>query len=146
MNSSFHRLALLVTVLATTHGCSTTPPPTPEKKTAISMPVSPLVQHLIFFNFDDKHSPKDTKEIIAPHVRYLVQNPTKRLLIEGHADEKGTKQYNLQLGQERALAIFDEFVSEGIDENQLIMRSKGENNPLNMQNQHERNRRVQLVY
>ena len=146
MKSSLRRLAFLVTVLVTTYGCKTVQIPEPEKKPALSMPVSPLVQHLIFFDFDDSNSPKNTENVIAPHVRYLVQNPSKRLLIEGHADEKGTKEYNLRLGNERAQAIYNEFVNEGIDEKQLIMRSQGETNPLNMQNHHERNRRVQLVY
>jgi outer membrane protein OmpA-like peptidoglycan-associated protein len=147
MNALFVRGALLA-ALVIAQGCSTNPPPVPEpeQKTAVTMPVKPLVEHMVFFDFDISDAPENINPFIAPHVRYLVQHPNQKILIEGHADESGDKAYNRALGLKRAETIKAAFLKEGIDKSQLITKSQGETNPLNMQNKHERNRRVQLLY
>jgi len=146
MNALFVRGALLAAVVIL-QGCSTYthPIPAPETKSAVAMPIKPLVKHLVFFEFDNSELSKDIITLIAPHVRYLVQQPNQTLLIEGHADESGDKEYNHALGLSRAKSVRDAFIKQGIDESKIITRSQGENNPLNTYH-HARNRRVQLVY
>jgi peptidoglycan-associated lipoprotein len=121
----------------------------PEVKSSPSMPVTPLVKHMLFFEYDSHALPANTQIVIAAHVRYLIQNPSQKILIEGSADESGDAKYNFALGLKRALIIKDAFTNNGIGETQLIAKSIGEIRPLNTQNKPHslaRNRRVQLVY
>lgn len=129
-------------------GC-TTKIPEPEVKQPVVMPVAPLVHHILFFEFDKDIPPANADEILAPHIRHLIQNPTKKVLIEGAADETGPYDYNIQLGLRRAQNIQALFIAGGIDSQQLIVRSIGIERPLNQQKTPSslpRNRRVTLVY
>jgi peptidoglycan-associated lipoprotein len=122
---------------------------TAEVKTAPAMPVKPLVQHLVFFEWDKSGLPDNVSTILAPHVLYLVKNPTQRLLIEGAADESGDYAYNVKLGLSRAKAVEALLLNEGIRKEQLIVRSIGIERPLNLdKTAHSlpRNRRVTLAY
>lgn len=130
-------------------GCATETIPTPEVKPTTVMPVSPLVKHIIFFEFDSSLLPDNADDIMTPHVRYLIQNPNQKVLIEGFADEAGTERYNFELGLKRANAVKDGMVSKGISEEQLLIASRGEQRLLNHENkQHSqaRNRRVDFIY
>ena len=129
-------------------GCSSGPLPEPEKK-VIQQPISPLVQHLIFFDWDSDKAPDNVMEIIRPHVRTLIVNPTRKILIEGSSDETGDYRYNFELGMKRAKAVEALFIAMGVSSNQLIVRSIGIERKLNLQEKVSslpRNRRVSLVY
>ena len=139
--------ALLIFALA---GCSQTVLiPEPEAKTAPAQPVSPLIQHLVFFDWDKDIVPENIAEILKPHVRHLIQHPTRKLLIEGSADETGDYQYNLELGMRRAKEVERHFLEMGIAAEQLIVRSIGIERRLNHEGKAHslpRNRRVTLAY
>lgn len=120
-----------------------------EEKQSVQMPVKPLVQHLVFFEWDKYDLPNEISTIITPHVMHLLKNPTQRVLLEGSADETGDYEYNRALGLKRAKMVETVLLGAGISPNQIIVRSIGIERPLN----HEgttaslpRNRRVTLVY
>ena len=143
-------IAIVMLLSVMTAGCSSwDTPPEPEQPKPLAMPVTPLVQHIVFFDFDKDVLPDDIDALLAPHITYLIQHPTQRLLIEGAADETGDFTYNMTLGQRRANAVKKKLLEAGVREAQLISRSIGTQRPLNTeQKPHSlpRNRRVTLVY
>jgi len=106
----------------------------------------PLISHVVKFEFDSYKVPTEIYDIITPHADYLVRYPTRKVLIEGGADERGDEQYNFQLGLRRAHAVKEAFINAGVDESQLIIRSIGSERPVNARGEHAKNRRVVLVY
>lgn len=123
--------------------------PPPETKVEVSQPVAPLVQHLIFFDWDKDIPPTDVADIIRPHVNYLIKYPNRKVLIEGGADETGSYEYNITLGMRRAKAIEALFLEQGVSPQQLIVRSIGIERKLNHEGKPHslpRNRRVTLAY
>lgn len=112
-------------------------------------PIPPLVKHIIYYDFDKDTAANDVTDILMPHVRYLIQNPTKKVLVEGAADETGPDDYNIQLGLRRAKKIESLLMAGGIAKEQIIVRSIGLKRPLNTEKKPyslPRNRRVTLVY
>lgn len=128
-------------------GCQSQPPVFEEKVEVV--PPAPLVQHIIYYDFDKDTAAAEVTEILMPHVRYLIQNPTKKVLVEGAADETGPADYNMQLGLRRATKIESLLLAGGVAKEQIIVRSIGLQRPLNSEKKPyslPRNRRVTLVY
>jgi len=89
-----------------------------------------FLAQMVHFDYDSSSvKPSDlTKvEIVAQH---LIQNPTHKLMIEGHCDERGTEDYNISLGERRALAVVDELVRLGISQERVRTTSYGEKVPM----------------
>jgi peptidoglycan-associated lipoprotein/tol-pal system protein YbgF len=87
--------------------------------------------------------------IIRAHAAYLRSNPTGRVLLEGHADERGSREYNLGLGERRGMSVLDLMRAEGVSASQVEVVSYGEERPVCRQTSEacwERNRRVEIVY
>lgn len=83
----------------------------------------------IYFDFDKYDiRPSDTRTLDA-NAAWLKSNPNHLLLIEGHADERGTNEYNLALGERRAKATRDYLVSVGVDAGRITVISYGEERP-----------------
>ena len=77
----------------------------------------------------------------------MKDNKSIRITIAGHADERGTREYNLALGQRRADAVKDYFVLSGIDKNRISVKSYGEERPLILgsdESSWQKNRRVEI--
>jgi peptidoglycan-associated lipoprotein len=136
-------------ILAMLSGCST---PTPVNQTSqatiksFTTPVNKnLVQHFVFFDFDEITLPADIADILAPHAKSLIANPDRRVLIEGLADETGDYHYNYVLGLKRANSVAKALLAQGVDESQVIVSSLGIERPLNKSSD-KRNRRVVLAY
>lgn len=130
-------------------GCSSNSSVVQSEEKIVTQPRAPLVEHLIFFDWDKDIPPENVQDIIRPHVRYLVQNPNQKLLIEGAADETGSYDYNLKLGMRRANVIRNHFIAMGISPSQLIVRTIGIERKLNLEEKPyslPRNRRVTLIY
>lgn len=143
MRHVFFGLAVICGVV----GCQSQPPVFEEKVEVV--PPAPLVQHIIYYDFDKDIAPKEVTDILMPHVRYLIQNPTKKVLVEGAADETGSAHYNIELGLRRATKIESMLLAGGISKGQIIVRSIGLQRPLNSEKKPyslPRNRRVTLVY
>ena len=108
----------------------------------------PLVFQEIYFDFDKYNIRPDMREILAHHARLLKENPTIKLRIEGHCDERGTIEYNLALGERRANSVKNYLVNYGIDPNRLTTISYGEERPKDPRHNEEawaKNRRVEFV-
>jgi peptidoglycan-associated lipoprotein len=83
----------------------------------------------VFFEFDAYTLTPEAQQILARNAEWLRQNPTARLKIEGHCDERGADEYNLALGQRRADAVRDYLVSLGVAAERLTGLSYGEERP-----------------
>jgi peptidoglycan-associated lipoprotein len=83
----------------------------------------------IYFDFDKYEiRPSDTRTLDA-NAAWLKSNPNHLLLIEGHADERGTNEYNLALGERRAKSTMNYLVSQGVQANRITIISYGEERP-----------------
>jgi len=92
-------------------------------------PASPLSKRSIFFDFDSFVVKPEFQGTVEAHGKFLVANPTRRVTIEGHADERGSREYNLALGQKRADAVKSRLRLLGAGENQMESVSFGEEKP-----------------
>lgn len=84
----------------------------------------------IFFGFDRSDLSPEARAILDTKVPVLRQNPAVTLSIEGHADERGSEEYNLALGMRRAEAARQYLIGYGVDAQQLQSQSMGEDRPL----------------
>jgi len=102
----------------------------------------------IHFDFDRYDIRPTDAAILEANARWLKTHPQVRLLIEGHADERGTNEYNLALGERRARAARDYLATLGVAETQIAVISYGEEQPLCTERTEEcwaKNRRVQFL-
>ncbi|MCI0408201.1 MAG: peptidoglycan-associated lipoprotein Pal [Acidobacteria bacterium] len=83
----------------------------------------------IFFDFDKSNIRDDAKPNLAEDTQWLKANPTAKITIEGHCDERGTAEYNLGLGERRAKASSDYLVAAGIDAKRIKIISFGKERP-----------------
>jgi len=84
----------------------------------------------VYFEYDSPQlSPMEQGKIDSA-VAYLQENPTQGIIIEGHCDERGSNEYNLALGERRALAVRAAMISQGIDGARITTRSYGEEQPV----------------
>ncbi|MBS3743755.1 MAG: peptidoglycan-associated lipoprotein Pal [Wenzhouxiangellaceae bacterium] len=112
-------------------------------------PESTLSQREIYFEFDRSDVRAEYLPIIRAHAQYLKANPSARMLLEGHADERGSREYNLGLGERRGNSVLDLMQAEGASASQIEVVSYGEERPVCRQSSEscwERNRRVEIVY
>ncbi|MFO7993279.1 MAG: peptidoglycan-associated lipoprotein Pal [Marinobacter sp.] len=102
-----------------------------------------------YFDFDTAEIKSEAREVLVAHARYLQNNPDQDVRIEGHADERGTKEYNLALGERRANAIERFLIVNGASRGQTETISYGEEKPAEMESNESawaQNRRVELVF
>lgn len=83
----------------------------------------------VHFEFDKSDIRSGDAQILKKNAEWLKENSRVLLLIEGHADERGTNEYNLALGERRAKSTRDYLVSLGIEGNRINMISYGEERP-----------------
>ncbi|EKE67508.1 peptidoglycan-associated lipoprotein Pal [Oceanibaculum indicum] len=83
----------------------------------------------IFFDFDKYNVRADQRGQVEKWAAWLKRNPSVRVTIEGHADERGTREYNLGLGERRANSVKDALVASGIDAGRLTTVSYGKERP-----------------
>ncbi len=109
----------------------TRPAPPGETPVRPTSPVAPAAVPLqdIFFDFDKSNIRDDQKGGLNGDVTWLKANPTAKITIEGHADERGTSEYNLALGERRAKATRDYLVAAGVDAARISTVSYGEERP-----------------
>ena len=83
----------------------------------------------IHFDYDRDQLTSNNKATLRANAQWLKNNPTARVEIQGHADERGTNNYNLGLGERRALQTKKYLISQGVDESRLYTISYGEEKP-----------------
>ena len=85
---------------------------------------------MVHFDFDKSEIRADAREILKKNAEYLKENRDIKVLVEGHCDERGTVEYNLALGQRRAMAVRDYYGRLGIALARIATISYGEEKPL----------------
>jgi peptidoglycan-associated lipoprotein len=116
---------------------------------ALSDPRSPLFQRSIFYDYDSFVVKDEFKAMVEAHAAYLKRNPGARLVVEGNTDERGSREYNLALGQKRAESVKRVFALLGVNESQVQTVSFGEEKPRNpaaTESAYSENRRCDLRY
>ncbi len=98
---------------------------------ALRDPKSILSKRSIFFDFDQYVIKDEFRPLVEAHARFLVANAKMKMLIQGNADERGSREYNLALGQKRADAVKKSLMLLGAKEAQLESVSLGEEKPRN---------------
>ena len=83
----------------------------------------------VFFGFDRSNLSTEAIKILKAQADYLKANPRKTITIEGHTDDRGTREYNLALGERRAVAVKNYLISRGIDANRIKVISYGKEKP-----------------
>lgn len=86
----------------------------------------------VFFAFDKASLTADARSTLERQAAWLKRYPSARIVIEGHCDERGTREYNLALGERRATAARDYLVSLGVDPSRIETVSLGEERPYAM--------------
>ena len=92
---------------------------------------SALATRVFYFDFDTAEFRPADRDVLDYHAQDLASNSDKRIRIEGHADERGTREYNLALGERRANAVKDFLTSLGVDIGRISTISYGKEKPVN---------------
>ncbi|MDD3516938.1 MAG: peptidoglycan-associated lipoprotein Pal [Chromatiales bacterium] len=112
-------------------------------------PANPLSRRVIYFAFDSYSVPAESVPVVEAHGQYLAANPHLRARLEGHTDERGTREYNIGLGDRRAQAVRRMLQLHGVGPAQMEVVSFGEELPAVLGSHEEAwrlNRRVEIVY
>jgi len=112
-------------------------------------PASPLSTRSIFFDYDSFVVKDEYRPVLEAHAGYLLSKRDARVILQGNADERGSREYNLALGQKRAEAVRKALAVLGVGEAQLEAVSFGEEKPRNEASTEEayaENRRTDVVY
>jgi peptidoglycan-associated lipoprotein len=156
-------LALIVSLAACpgsgeTHG-NYIPPTTPAtnnpletvKQPSYSPPAAPqfdLSEYSVYFDFDNSEIKAEGLPVISNWAGYLVAHPTVKARLEGNSDERGTREYNIGLGERRANAVKKALEAKGVSALQLSIISYGKERPLALGHDETawaKNRRADLV-
>jgi len=108
-----------------------------------------LRQRVIYFDFDQDNVRPEFQAAMACHAKYLRDRPTARLSLEGNADERGSREYNLGLAERRGNAVSSALQANGGSASQVQVVSYGEERPVCTESSEDcwaRNRRVELNY
>lgn len=116
---------------------------------ALGGPGASQENRIIYFEFDRFDVKPEYNTILQAHARYLSSNPSARLRLEGHADERGSREYNIGLGEKRAQSVRNVLLLQGAVSDQVATVSFGEERPAVIGSDDEAyslNRRVEIVY
>ena len=104
---------------------------------------------VIYFEFDSSEVPAQDQEVVSRHAMELANNPGAQVRREGHADERGSREYNIGLGERRAQAVRQLLMIQGVSAAQISTVSFGEERPESMgssESDYAQNRRVEFKY
>ncbi|VAW69607.1 Tol-Pal system peptidoglycan-associated lipoprotein PAL [hydrothermal vent metagenome] len=119
------------------------------EKSAINDANNVLAEKVIYFDYDSDQISPEYQELIMHHGKYLAANPDMTVRFEGHADERGSREYNVALANRRAQSVRRLAMFQGVNANQVSVISYGEEKPVALGHDDESwrlNRRVELVY
>ncbi|MBS1270600.1 MAG: Peptidoglycan-associated lipoprotein [Gammaproteobacteria bacterium] len=83
----------------------------------------------IYFEFDSYNVDRQSQRVIEAHSQFLIENPNVNVVLEGHADERGTREYNLALGERRANSAAEIMIAYGVAPGRIQTVSYGEERP-----------------
>jgi peptidoglycan-associated lipoprotein len=121
----------------------------PYSLAALKDPKSAVYKRSVFFDFDQYVIKDEFKPLVDAHAKFLTKNPNLKMLIQGNADERGSREYNLALGQKRADAVKKSLALLGASEGQIESVSLGEEKPRCTEQTEEcwaQNRRADMLY
>jgi peptidoglycan-associated lipoprotein len=130
-------------------GVSGVAPVVVEEKDPLQDPNSPLAKRSIYFQYDSFVVQPEFQPVVETHARYLTTNKNRRVVIEGNTDERGSREYNLALGQKRADAVRRALATLGVEDAQMESISFGEEKPRALTSDESsmaENRRADLNY
>ena len=119
-----------------------------ETKAAVLVLESSGISFTLYFAYDDTEIDEAATRVIIEHANFMQNNRSVRLRLEGHADERGTREYNLALGENRALSVKEVLGLYNL-EDRIVVVSYGEEQPVAIEHNEEaweKNRRVEFVY
>jgi peptidoglycan-associated lipoprotein len=112
-------------------------------------PASPLVKRRILFDYDSAAIRDEYRSLLESHAKYLLKEKAAKVILQGHADERGSREYNLALGQRRAESVYKALSLLGVPDAQLEAVSFGEEKPVAEGHDEEawmQNRRTEILY
>ena len=104
---------------------------------------------VIYFDFDSSEVHPDDRVVVEAHAQHLAGDANMEVVLEGHADERGSREYNVALGEQRANGVRDMLRLLGVGDHQVRTVSYGEEKPTAIGHEEEswsRNRRVEFAY
>jgi peptidoglycan-associated lipoprotein len=107
------------------------------------------IQRVVYFDFDQAEIRPDARPVIEANARYLAANPGVSAVLEGNTDERGTREYNIGLGERRAEAVRNSMLALGVSAQQMRTVSYGEERPAvagQDESSYGLNRRVEITY
>ncbi len=108
-----------------------------------------LATRVVYFDFDSAVIKGQGVDVVAAHAKYLSANPQQRVRLEGNTDERGSREYNIGLGDRRAQSVRRAMLLQGVSEGQITTVSYGEERPADPGHDEAawaKNRRVEIVY
>lgn len=112
-------------------------------------PASPLSNRTVYFDYDSSSVRTEDMPVLEAHGAYLAKNPNLTVRLEGNTDDRGSREYNLALGERRALSIRQILMLQGASMNQFEVTSYGEERPAvdgSDEAAWAQNRRVEIIY
>lgn len=108
-----------------------------------------LAERAVYFAFDSSTISADDEAVVRAHARYLSRHPDSRVVLEGHTDERGSREYNIGLGERRAQSVRRMLLARGVNSDQIETVSFGEEKPADPGSNEQAwalNRRVEFIY
>ena len=112
-------------------------------------PFAGELQMVIYFDFDSSEVRPGDRDTVSRHAMQLSENPRARVRLEGHADERGSREYNIGLGERRSQAVRQMLLVQGVSASQIATVSFGEERPASFgssEADYAQNRRVEIKY
>ncbi len=112
-------------------------------------PASPLSTRTIYFDYDSSEIRPEYQDVILAHGQYLAENQGKSVTLQGHTDERGSREYNIGLGERRAQSVRRLLLFQGAADRQVEVVSYGEENPVaegHDESSYSQNRRAEFIY
>ncbi len=132
-----------------TSGTNQIPPPTGRPGDELKDKNNILSKRVIYFDYDTDAVKSEYAALIQAHANYLAQNRNRKVRLEGHADERGSREYNMALGQRRSNAVRKAASALGVGNERIETISFGEDKPKATGHDEAswaQNRRVEIVY
>lgn len=108
-----------------------------------------LSERVIYFAYDSDDVLPEYQNVVTAHAEWLASHTENNIVLEGHADERGSSEYNVALGERRALSISRTMRTQGVSDSQIRVMSYGEEKPSTSghdESTWQQNRRVELFY
>jgi peptidoglycan-associated lipoprotein len=120
----------------------------PQGGDASAMNERSLSNNIVYFDFDKSEIKSEYAGVVTAFAKYLSAHPSTKVRLEGHTDERGTREYNVGLGERRANAVQAALTAQGVAAGQISVISYGEERPADpghTETAWAKNRRVQII-